>query len=397
MPLSKKNQTNHIRGYIEGYYGKLLSWTERTELVRFLASLQLNTYCYAPKEDPQHRLRWREHHNPQWHEAFRKLSEAAECSSVALVAGIAPGLDFNFQSGSDFDCLLNKTQQYINSGATGILLLWDDIDDVFTADISISEGTAHARTVNQLSEALDQPVWTVPRVYADEIENNNNYLEDFFNELQSQHTVLLCGKAIVASKVQHSDLQRLSRAANNTIESSAELKHRTVVWDNFYANDYCPRRLFIGPWTGRDEVSDYLINPTGMPHTDNLILDITASTHTSANDKSAWQDALTRHGVPDAFLAIAPYFLSPCFGDTIAQEKIDSAPFGVTSDKAIDQAIDQAIEDCLWKWKSPLAREWYPFIMSLKHDLALVQGTLPIDRILKTQTSCLSRHLLKDF
>lgn len=397
MPLSKKNQTSYIRGYIEGYYGKLLSWTERTELVRFLASLQLNTYCYAPKEDTQHRLRWREHHTPPWHDAFRKLSEAAESSSVAMVAGIAPGLDFNFQTDSDFDCLLDKAQQYIKSGATGILLLWDDIDDEFTADISISEGTAHARTVNQLSEAIDQPVWTVPRVYANEIENNNNYLEDFFNELHSQHTILLCGKAIVASKVKHSDLQQLSRAANNTIEYSAELKHRTVVWDNFYANDYCPRRLFIGPWTGREEVSDYLINPTGMPHTDKLILDITASTHTSANNESAWQNALTRHGVPDAFLAIAPYFLSPCFGDTIAQAKIDSAQFDVTSDKGINQAIDQAIEDCLWKWKSPLAREWYPFIMSLKHDLALAQGTLPIDRVLKTQTSCLSPHLLKAF
>lgn len=392
MPLSTTNQSGYIRGYIEGYYGKLLSWTERTELLRFLASLQLNTYCYAPKEDPQHRFKWREPHSPQWHEAFRKLSATADSSSVAVVAGIAPGLDFNFQSSADFDHLLNKAQQYISSGATGILLLWDDIDDEFTADISISEGTAHARTVNQLSDALNQAIWTVPRVYAEEIENKNSYLEDFFSELHAQHTVLLCGNAIVSSKVKQSDLKRLSRTTNNTIEPSTALKHRTIVWDNFYANDYCPRRLFIGPWTGREEVSDYLINPTGMPWTDQLLLDIATSTHNTNNSYNEWLGVLKRHGVPDAFLHIAAYFSNPCFGDIVSQLDSEQADIAVSSAEAA--GLDQAIEDCLWKWKSPLSREWYPYIMSLKHDLALMHRTLPTDRILKTQPHHLIKRLI---
>ncbi len=388
-----KEHSSTIRGYIEGYYGKLFSWDERSAIVQSLASLNLNTYCYAPKEDLQHRFKWREPHTHHWHEAFSDLCKTADNKSVAIVAGIAPGLDFNFSTDSDFDRLHHKSQQYLDSGAKNILLLWDDIDDDFTADLSISEGTAHAQTVNRLSSRLDQAVWTVPRVYAAEIENKNNYLRDFFTELAPQHTVLLCGNAIVASKIQPTDLSQLSHTTPTT-ESTESLKHQTVVWDNFYANDYCPRRLFIGPWTGREEVNDFLINPTGMPFTDKLILDIAISTHTANNKKSAWIDALQRHGVPDTFLDIAFCFLHPCFGDTVNYS--EATPPTLLTTQVTTPAFEDAIEHCLWKWKSPLAREWYPFIMSLKHDLALLRGTLPTDRILKTQTDFLACHLLKD-
>ncbi len=360
-----------------------------------LASLNLNTYCYAPKEDLQHRFKWREAHSREWHESFSKLCNTAATTSVEVIAGIAPGLDFNYSTDSDFDRLLHKSQQYLDSGASKILLLWDDIDDEFTTDISLSEGTAHARTVNQLSAALDQPIWTVPRVYAAEIENKHNYLQDFFTELAPQHTVLLCGNAIVASKVQHKDLTQLSHS-EQTNESVGTLKHQTVVWDNFYANDYCPRRLFIGSWNGREEVADYLINPTGMPFTDKLILDVVVSTHTAKNKNDAWVDALRRHGVPAAFLDIATCFSKPCFGDTVDQSLTETTALTHMHTESDTQAIEEAIEHCLWKWKSPLAREWYPFIMSLKHDYGLLRGSLPTDRILKTQTGFLARHLLKD-
>lgn len=390
--MTTEEQTACIRGYIEGYYGKLFSWKERHELVQALASLNLNTYCYAPKEDPQHRFKWREPYSAQWHQRFNELCASATDTSVEIVAGIAPGLDFTFSANADFDHLQQKTQQFLQHGATNILLLWDDIDDDFSDDIDISEGTAHASTVNKLSAALDQPLWTVPRVYAAEIENKNHYLEDFFTELDPQHTVLLCGAAIVASNISHTDLLQLSNRKNH--QSSAALKHRTAIWDNFYANDYCPRRLFIGPWTGRDDVANFLINPTGMPYTDRLILDIATSTHATADKDKAWKNALKRHGVPAVFLHIAPYFLSPCFGDRVSPSSVDRTQSN--QPLVSDPDIDAAIEDCLWKWKSPLAREWYPFIMSLKHDLALERGSLPIDRILKTQSRCLSARLLKD-
>jgi len=295
-----------IRGYLEGYYGKLLSWSERDGLVNFLSAQNLNTYCYAPKEDVQHRLRWRESHSRQWQSSFARFCSAAADRGVSVVAGIAPGLDFHFKQNnnvSDFDCLRNKAEVFSQNGADHILILWDDIDDRGIVDANgLSEGAAHARTVNQLSDALGQPLWTVPRVYAAEIENTYNYLN-----------------AVVAGTITRNDLTTLSGIlGGKSATADAEfgpLRQRTILWDNFYANDYCPRRLFIGPWTGREQISDFLLNPTGLPYTDKLLLDIAASTHTSTNRQQDWANTLLRHDVPETFLKLAPYFCEPFFGD----------------------------------------------------------------------------------
>jgi len=383
--------TTPICGYLEGYYGKLLSWGERKDLLNFLTAQGMTTYCYAPKEDTQHRLHWRDSHSPQWHESFAEFSQLANKLEVSTVAGIAPGLDFDFNSfnfdsndiKSDFNRLLKKSTEFLDDGANEILILWDDIDDCgYTEANGLSEGAAHARVINKLSDIIGRPLWTVPRVYAAEIDNKNQYREDFFAELQPQHTVLLCGNAVVARRVELEDLITLSCSAGT-------LKHRTVVWDNFYANDYCPRRLFIGPWVGRDQIRDYLLNPTGLPFTDQLLLDVAHSTHTSVDRHNNWVQTLSRHGVPDAFQAIADYFTEPFFGDrTVLSDDRD------TNCIEPSKEVEQAIEECLWKWKSPLAREWYPFIFGLKHDLALMQNTFPRDRVLKTQSTALAKRLL---
>ena len=55
----KKINYKKVKGYIEGYYGKLLSWKERNEILDVLAKNNMNFYFYCPKEDINHRLKWR--------------------------------------------------------------------------------------------------------------------------------------------------------------------------------------------------------------------------------------------------------------------------------------------------------------------------------------------------
>ena len=160
-------------------------------------------------------------------------------------------------------------------------------------------------------------------------------------------------------------------------------EQKIIVWDNLYANDYCPRRLFLGPWSGRGTAGSVLLNPTGMVHTDCLLLDIMAATIRQQAANSAWRTVLEAHQVPEQFYAIAEYFCHPVFNSRQWQ----------SNDSASQEQFD-AIEHLLWRWKTPLSREWYPFIMSLKHDLLINAGQLPELRIQKTQSPALAEHLL---
>ena len=46
-----------IRGVVEGYYGKPLSFGQRKDLFAFMKECRMNFYIYAPKDDLYHRDR----------------------------------------------------------------------------------------------------------------------------------------------------------------------------------------------------------------------------------------------------------------------------------------------------------------------------------------------------
>ena len=442
-------------GYVEGYYGRLFDWQERKAIVDVLARNNLGRYLYAPKEDIKHRYRWREPYDKAWLQQFADFCAYANQHKVSVIAGVAPGLDFDFgdlPSSADFNALLSKCLKLIEYGADDICLLMDDIDaDFHKRSGSIeSEGKAHALLANILADQLPgsfaentantantthianpagRAIQVVPRIYADELSADTTaYLPHFIETLDNRHTVLYCGSNIVAESVCQDEIENYLKLTEQKI----------IVWDNLYANDYCPRRLFLGPWSGRSNAGSVLLNPTGMVHTDCLLLDIMAATirlqvangvarsTENASDaskpdflkdamaldvsedatapdasenavapdaskaingsdiaNSAWRTVLEAHQVPEQFYAIAEYFCHPVFNSRQWQS-IDSA----------SQEQFDAIEYLLWRWKTPLSREWYPFIMSLKHDLLINAGQLPELRIQKTQSPALAEHLL---
>lgn len=405
VPVSSTNRESDrvmnqsFKGYAEGYYGRLLSWSERLVILDALQEHGFNTYYYAPKEDRCHRYQWREPYSAHWRQAFRQFCSQAAERQIQVIAGIAPGIDFDFselQTGADFQSLVQKGLQLLSDGASAVSLLMDDIDADFAKRCGSfeSEGGAHAALANELAYSLQalllknrtpelnntplkdqQPsLWVTPRIYADELSAEAPaYLPDFIATLDAQHLVLYCGSDVVASNI---DTDALTLAGNSP-------KHRAVIWDNLYANDYCPRRLFVGPWTGRDNVDDILLNPTGHVHTDCLLIALMASNSASEANSEVWWQVLKNHGVPDSFKHIAPYFNHPVCNDSKEPEWIKPS-----------QSVFDAIEECLWRWKSPLSREWYPYLFGLKHDLLAAGNALPPIRILKTQTSALAHRLL---
>lgn len=385
--------TQAVQGYAEGYYGRLLSWQERRQLLEVLSRNAQNTYYYAPKEDAKHRLHWREPYDSDWREGFRDFCAAASALNITVVAGVAPGLDFDFKDlhgGPDLQALLDKCRQLLADGAHRLSLLMDDIDEDFherSGGMS-SEGRAHALLANTLAEALavaldekaaepltgslaltpGEGLWVTPRIYANELAGSApDYLPDFLSTLDESHTVLYCGSDIVARQADYQVIRALAPAS----------AHRLVLWDNLYANDYCPQRLFAGPWLGREGSPNCLLNPTGMLQTDCLLLDLMAGTQQpGTHATTVWREVLTRHGVPEAFFALAPYVEYPVFNREAFMALPPPSP-----------EVYAALETCLWRWKTPLSREWYPFLFNLKLDLLIQEKRMSVLRIRKTQSA----------
>ena len=106
--------------------------------------------------------------------------------------------------------------------------------------------------------------------------------------------VFYCGKNVVSKNLSNYKL----------IETT--LQNRVIFWDNYYSNDYCPRRLFIGPYFGSQNINDVMINPTGLIKTDLLILDIYTKNFKGQNNIKEWSKTLEIHALfgPDFTSAI---------------------------------------------------------------------------------------------
>ncbi len=380
--MKKKTNKDSFTGYIEGYYGKLLSWESRELIIKSLCKNNLNTYFYAPKEDVNHRLCWKKKYSKKWRLNFRKFAKICNENKIKVIAGIAPGLDFNFKQlntkinkKSDFEFLFEKAEQLLNDGATSIALMLDDIPADFKKKFGneVSEGKYHGLLTNMLFKKLGKKIFFVPRIYADElIKYDPNYLNDLSKILDPEIIVFYCGKNVV------------SKTLKNYKFIKKILQNRIIFWDNYYANDYCPRRLFVGPYFGRQKINDIMINPTGLINTDLLILDIFANNFNSKPCLKEWEKILNKHGIPKSFFKVKRYFLLPDFGSNPTVKKFNI--------KIKDLEL---LDLLLWKWKGNLSREWYPFIFGLKQDLQISEKLLTSERKIKTQTAPLSKFLLK--
>ena len=184
--------------------------------------------------------------------------------------------------------------------------------------------------------------------------------------------VFYCGKNVVCKTITNSSIVKKI------------LCNKIIYWDNYYANDYCPRRFFIGPYIGRKNLDNLMINPTGLIKTDLLILDIITNTLNKKYPIKAWEETLNEHGVPLIFFKIKNFFLKPDFSSnpSLSTYQFNSNHF-------------EALEFLLWTWKGTLSREWYPYLFGLKHDLQLNLSELTSERLIKTQTLPLAQYANK--
>ena len=126
-----------------------------------------------------------------------------------------------------------------------------------------------------------------------------------------------------------------------------------------------------------------MINGTGLINTDLLILNIASGCLASKNKTEIWK-TIIKETVPKQFFNLITFFDKPVFNGEIKIEKLH-----------IDKNIFEDIDFLLWKWHSPISREWYPYILSLKQDLQILLNQFDKNRIMKTQTKPMQKIILK--
>lgn len=344
-------------GYIEGFYGKLLTWQQRQELVDSLAAYNLSHYLFAPKEDSYHRLSWRTLPDDTYTAALELFIQTSAKKDITVIPAIAPGLSYT-HSRKDYEILLNRIDHFFECGATEAALLMDDIPAVPPSHTTCSLGTVHGELMRAITNNFPgKKIHFCPTIYTDELldgtETATHYLADLAESLPEETLLFWTGTATIAPTLCKESLATVLK----------HFSHRIILWDNFYSNDYATGRLFVGPYENRclndleESTCGCMINPTGLPLTDTLLLDIFSQWINQ--NPTPWQQTLLNHGVPENIFP----FLVWCY-----------TPF-TTAALSKEIAPMDFFTECVVKWDSELKREWYPYLHRIFVELRMIEGT----------------------
>lgn len=240
------------RGIIEGFYGEPWSDEERIATFRLARRLKLNSYVYAPKDDPFHRVRWRDPYPDADLARIARLAEAAASEGIEFVFALHPAGSMRFSSDEEHVQLAAKAQQLIAAGIRRFALLFDDVppepvhpeDAERFGDGGAGLGAAHADAATRFARETLAPAGipaplVVPTDYAGT--QQSEYRRAFAAGLPGDVLVWWTGRDIVVGEITRDDID----AAGDVFGD------RVALWDNFPVNDFDRGRAFLGPLLGR--------------------------------------------------------------------------------------------------------------------------------------------------
>ena len=144
------------RGFIEGYYGNPWSVEDRAALMTWGGYYKLNSYFYAPKDDPKHNSAWRELYTEEELETLiRPLAEAGNASKCRYVFALHPYMhdairyDTEEHYQEDLGIMKAKFEQVISVGVRQIAILADDA-------AVLSNKNNYTRTLEDMTEWLKE-------------------------------------------------------------------------------------------------------------------------------------------------------------------------------------------------------------------------------------------------
>ncbi len=255
-------------GVIEGFYGRPWSRAQRLELFDRLSGSALGTYIYGPKDDLKLRAEWRWLYAREEAAELRELAAQCQAAGLRFNCAVAPGLDIRYSDPDDRRNLEAKVGQLIDLGIRDFTLLFDDIPARLSEDDASSFETfaqAQCSVANDLLSYVRRRVtggqfFFCPTEYCGRFATpdvpDSPYLSQIGQLLDDEIQVFWTGPEIVSETLPPATLR----------EVATVLRRKPLIWDNFHANDYDIRRVYLGPYSGRepavlDEVSGIITNP----------------------------------------------------------------------------------------------------------------------------------------
>lgn len=240
-----------VRGYIEGFYGKPWSNENRRMMLELMSFHGMNTYYYAPKDDPYHRDKWSELYPEDELSALSDLAALCKEKFVNFHYCIAPGLSMKYSSDEDFGKLCCKADQLYNAGIRNFGLLVDDIpeDLWFDEDKAAFDGEAiNAHIVlsdnfrNYLKEKDPRCTLTVcPLHYHGR--GDEYYISKLGQGISGDIDIFWTGKNICSQEITVREAVIFENATNR----------QPLYWDNFPVNDAeMYNEMHIGYLNGRE-------------------------------------------------------------------------------------------------------------------------------------------------
>jgi hyaluronoglucosaminidase len=262
------------RGIVEGFFGPLWSMAHRKRLFEFGAARGMNTYLYAPKDDPYHRKHWRRPYPPKQWRQLVNLIRCAQKYQIDFVYGFHPGEGLCFSEFDPIEILLKKARRFHEVGVRTFAVLFDDIPSRLTFQpdrrrfknsLAAAEG-AWLRNILAAQPASWRDVewWICPSYYSEDDllqrvfgRFEPDFLENLAEYLPAQVACFWTGPRVVPKEITVTHVRRIAKRVNRPL----------ILWDNYPVNDLSmANELHIGPLQGRDPrlpeiVYGYLNNP----------------------------------------------------------------------------------------------------------------------------------------
>ena len=226
------------RGFIEGYYGNPWSTEDRINLMKWGGYYKLNSYFYAPKNDPKHNAKWRElYTEEELNTLIRPLAEAGNASKCRFVYALHTFMynpvrfDGNYQA--DLKAVQDKFAQVIEAGVRQVAILADDAGNVGGNNYNkfLTDMTAWLAEMKKTYPDLKQTLPFCPQEY---MYNGQEYYKNFPENVQ----IVMTGGRVWGE---------VNQNFTNTFTNNAG--RGPYMWINWPCTDNSKSHLIMGGYT----------------------------------------------------------------------------------------------------------------------------------------------------